>query len=172
VPRKVYSDGDRAAVWVALQANENNVAQTSRDTGVPEQTVREWRNAWKKDPPNFDAVMVEQVHSDFLTVAESTRDLLMVKYREAVERGEVKPDKFPLHIAILTDKVNLLRGLATSRSESTLALPSPEETRKLAENLVSAVRGAIDKAQEREQDIIEVVDYVEEQAPKALPSGS
>jgi ribosomal protein L22 len=62
---------------------------------------------------------------------------------------------------MLQDKVSIAKGLATSRTETVHALPSPQE---MAEVLGAVLKGAIQSAQERDLDIIdaEIV---------ALPSG-
>lgn len=163
-----YTDADRAAVWVALQANEGNVARSHRDTGIPEQTIRDWKKRWKDEPPEFETGLVEVVNNSFIERAEHVRDKLLAKYEEAVDKGTVNPDKFPVHLAILDDKIRLHRGMATSRTEQTLALPRPDEIRAMFQGLVV---GALEAAANREQDIIDV-ELVEEQSVKELPAAS
>lgn len=150
-------------MFMALQVNKGAVATTSRDTGVPEQTVREWKQKWLKEPPSFDDKVFETAQGDFIERTEYVRDLLLKQYTEAVERKEVKPDKMPLHMAILIDKVAMLKGIKNARAEPASSLPSPEHVRAMIQG---AVQGALASAQEREQDIIDA-EIVEQ--PKGLP---
>jgi hypothetical protein len=90
-----------------------------------------------------------------------SRDKLLVKFEEAVDAGLLKPEKMPIAIGILDDKVRLHRGLATTRSESTVALPSSDEVRELFSGLI---RGAITAATERQDEVIEL----DEQSIKEL----
>lgn len=163
--KRVYNDGDKAAVWTALQVNKGNVAATHRDTGVPEQTIRDWKKQWDEVPPEFDEQVITAEIQGFLQKAESVRDMLLEKYSAALAANKVSPDKMPVHIGIFIDKVQLLRGLATSRTENTVALPSAEELKQLFRGMV---QGALEAQNERDEDIIDV--ELEEQAePKALP---
>lgn len=149
-----YTEAERASVFIALEANQGNVARSARDTGVPKQTVRDWKRKWQQEgPPDFDETVFETVASSFIEQAERVRDKILLKFEEAVDKGELKPDKMPIAIGILDDKVRLHKGLATSRSESTLALPSPEEVREMFSGLI---RGAIEAATNREAEIIDL----------------
>jgi len=162
--KRVYTDEERAAVFVALKVNEGNAARSSRDTGVPENTVRDWKARWASrqwDVPNLDHQ--EKATSEAITATERVRDKALLLLEDKL--GEVKPDKLATVYGILDDKVRLHRGLPTSRSESQLALPAAEEVR---DRLIEGVRLALTAQREREQDIIEV--DVEEQAQVALPA--
>ena len=152
--KRTYSERDRAAVYVALQINDGNVLRSSRETGVPEQTVREWKKKFETDPPDLETT--EAAASDFVEKAEEVRDLLLSEYLKALKAGKINPDKMPIHIGIFTDKVNLLKGLATSRREDVVGLPNAEQVRELAAGVFDAMRFALDSAKEREQDIIDV----------------
>lgn len=68
-------------------------------------------------------------------------------------------------MGVLDDKTRMALGLATSRTEVTHSLPSPEEMRLLAQSYAD---GAVSAALERDEAIIDVT--VEEQAPRALVS--
>jgi hypothetical protein len=47
---RAYSKGERACVFLSLAANRGNVKRTARETGVPESTVRLWRNERGLEP--------------------------------------------------------------------------------------------------------------------------
>lgn len=164
-----YTDDDKVMVYIALTSNDNNIKRTSRDTGVPMQTIREWRAKWQEEgPPIADEAMAE-ISNDFVARAERVRDMLLEKFEAEVRAGTLKAEKMPVAIAILDDKIRLHRGLATSRSETVHALPPPEE---LTAIFAGHIAKALTQAREREQDIIDA-EFTEEQA-KALspPQGS
>lgn len=162
--KREYNDEDRQAVWVTLQVNKGNVARTARDTHMPEQTVRDWKKAWEAEAPDFDPEIIEETVSVFTDRAERIRDLLMENYEKALRQGKISPDKMPIHIGIFVDKIQLLRGLATTRQEAKLALPSPEEARQLFEGVV---KGALEMAKERDEALYDV--DLGEQSVKELP---
>lgn len=164
---RAYDESDRASVFLALQVNKGNVARTHRDTGVPEQTIRDWKKQFETDgPPNLE--LVEEIRGDFLDSAERVRDKLIQSYEKALDGGKINPDKMPVHIGILTDKIQLLRGMATSRSEQSVALPSADQMRELAGGVFNAMLEAVSKQDERSQDIIEAEYSEVENNPKEL----
>lgn len=165
--KRKYTDEDRAAVYVALQVNKGNVARTSKETLVPEATVREWKKRFVTDPPDLETT--EAVLSDFTTTAERVRDKLIKSYEAALDAGKVNPDKMPVHIGIFVDKVQLLRGLATSRQEQLNGLPSTDQVRELATGVFDAMRLALVKAEQREAIIDGEFTEVVEQ-PEGLPA--
>lgn len=160
--KRQYTDSDKAAVYLALQVNKGAVAQSARDTEVPEQTIRDWKRKWTSgewDPPEQE--VLEGIVDDFVSDMERVRNKSLQMLENKLD--DVKPDKLATVIGILDDKIRLARGLATSRSESTLALPSEEE---VANRLLQGARLALEKAREREEDIIDV--DLTEQSPKEL----
>jgi len=61
--RRAYDALDHAAVHNALTRNQDNVKRTARETGVPENTVRRWRNHWRVSgaPSHEDTVHAQQI---------------------------------------------------------------------------------------------------------------
>lgn len=167
MPRTKYTEAERAAAYVALKANNWNVARSAKDVNIPENTVRDWARVWEKEPPQFDQELLQQTNEMFVDRAERLRDKLLFLYEQAVDKGEVKADKYPVALAILDDKIRLHRGLATTRTESKVALPSAEEVRGLFRELAQS---AVADIELREQDIIEA--DLDEQSPKELVSNS
>lgn len=170
MPRKkhIYTEQDRVAVYVALKTSEGNSAKVSRETGIPEQTVRDWKKSWDKDggPPQELLDAAQHLSAEFVEQATSVRDILLEQYRAALQRGEIKPDKMPIHIGIFDDKIRLHKGLATSRTESVSALPNPEQIVSL---LGAIAARAVEAADRRDEDIIDA-EVVEQ--PKGLPASS
>lgn len=162
--KRTYSDEQRANVYFALQVNNDNIARTSRDTGVPEATVRDWRATWERDgvPPEVLNVS-ENIATDFVEAAEEVRDLALDELRRQIVAGEVKAAQLIATVGVLEDKIRLGKGLATSRSETVHAV-DPAAIRK---ELEAYVLDAINTEAEREQDIIDA--EFEEITPKGLP---
>src|SRR5690242_16807835 len=82
--RATYTEAELARLYVTLVTNEGNVKRTSRDTGIPESTVRRWKQTWEAEgPPKLDEV--EQVAADMVTETEAVRDLALQKIKERLE---------------------------------------------------------------------------------------
>lgn len=161
--RTTYSDEDLARLYVSLTANEGNVKRTARDTGIPESTVRSWKQKWETDgPPSYGEV--EVAVSDFTTDAERVRNKALASIEEKIPGAKV--GELTTLVGVLDDKIMRARGLATGRVEHTLALPAADEIR---EALSAVFQGAIQAAANREADIIDA-EVIEEQAVKALPA--
>lgn len=163
--KRNYTDADRAAVYVALGVNKGIVARAARDTGIAAQTIRDWKNKWEKgewEPPNEDDV--SKTILDVTGKIAAIRDEALTLLHERL--GDTKTTKeLAVIFGIMDDKIRLAQGLATSRSETVHALPSPEEMRDL---FVGMVQGALTAQNARDVDVIEVT---QEQA-KALPRGT
>lgn len=162
--KKVYSDEERAAIFLSLKVAEGNVARASRETSVPQQTVRDMKRRWESgewDPPDRD--LLDAVADSYILKIERVRDKALNLLEERV--GDTKnPKDIATIFGILDDKIRLARGLATSRSETVYKLPEPEE---MAEVMAGMVQGALEAQRKR---VIEI-DSVVEQAPKALNAG-
>lgn len=54
MPRRRYSDSERAEALAALAANAGNRAKTARQLGIPRQTLAEWVAAGELAPGVFE----------------------------------------------------------------------------------------------------------------------
>lgn len=132
---------------MTLTVNDGNVKRTARGLAVPESTVRRWRDMWRDDgPPDLD--VVEEAATTFVIEAERVRDRALQILDGKLEGAT--PSALVAVVGVLTDKVAVARGLATSRTEHIQALPPPEE---IAKSLAQVLQGAIAAAQERQSDI-------------------
>lgn len=159
--RTTYSDEELARLYVTLTVNEGNVKRTARDTGIPESTVRSWKQKWEagEPPPS-----VEIAISDFVEDAERVRDKALVAVEEKIPLAKV--GELTTLIGVLTDKIDRARGMATGRVEHVYALPPADEIRR---TLTEVFEGARLAAANREAEIIDA-EVIEEQALKALPA--
>lgn len=145
------------------------VKRAAKETGVPEQTVRNWKRRWDVEglPESIGKELDTKVLPDFVTQALRVRDLALTKIEEVIPEATIKNlPALGTIVGILEDKVRMAQGLATSRTEVTHSLPSPEEMRTLAQ---SYAQGAVSAALERDEAIIDAEEIVE-QAPRALLS--
>lgn len=149
MPPKTYSEEDRAAVYVVLVTNEWNVKRTARETGIPEQTVRRWKNDFiENGPPNTENL--EEALGDFLEEAEKVRWKAIRVLDHKIK--DAKPSELITVIGVLDDKISRARGLALNRVEHVHALPSPEE---MAAQLRAAMQGVLEAATRRQEEIID-----------------
>lgn len=126
--KRTYTDAEKAAAVVALDANNGNVKRTSREVGVAEQTIRDWKKLSERgalSPAVRAAIPAAQ--DDFADKAERIRSYAMDELETQVLNGELKGAVLITVIGVLTDKLRITRGEVTSRSEVVAKPASPEE---------------------------------------------
>ena len=155
-----WSDQDRAAAYVLWVSNDKNVRKTSRECGIPTNTLRYWVKGWNESGPP-DAVLDEipaQMY-EFVHHANRVRQNAMDKLEELIPQAEVKQlSAIATVVGIMDDKIRLATGLATKRTETVQILPSREDMKELMGGFVDGLVGA---AESRAGEIIDV--EVEEQ---------
>jgi transposase-like protein len=154
VAKRTYTDRDMANVYVALRVNNDNIARSARDTGVPESTVRDWRSTWERDggAPQNIIEMAAGAATDFVIDATRLRDKALAELERLIDSGEVKPAQLIAAVAVTEDKIRLAKGLATSRSESVRVDVDPKEVR---DQLAKYIQDAIAVTDARDKDINE-----------------
>jgi len=154
-------------VYVVLTANDGNVKRTSRETGVPENTVRRWRDDFKKNPPSVE--LIEHAAGDFVGEADEIRMMGLTALRGKLEQlvanpKDVNVGQVTTMIGILTDKIDRASGLADRRVEHEHRLNSGD----IRDALVGFVSDMQQLARSREYEIQEA-EIIEQ---PALPAGS
>lgn len=125
--KRHYSDEDKANVLNLLEVNEGNVKRTARDTGVAEQTIRDWKKSWTgKGVPASVQAALPAVQGEFGDNAERVRNLMLDQLEAAVLNNELKGRDLIVGIGVLTDKLRLSRGESTSRTETIAAPPTAD----------------------------------------------
>jgi len=153
-----YTDEDKAKGHLALQVNAGNVLRSSRDTGIPEATLRDWKKSWEKDGVPIEILeYAEQFASDFVEDATRVRDLALAELEKAIRSGDLKSEKLITVVGVLEDKIRLGKGLATSRHETVQKLPDASELREV---LGGYIAETMRDAAQREDDINEVEDEI------------
>lgn len=164
--RATYSDDELARLYVTLHTNEGNVKRTTRDTGIPESTVRSYKKKWEENgPPALD--QIEQAVVEYVGTMERTRDLALQRMHERLEADKGTLPQIATVFGVLTDKIDRARGLPSGTVEHKHTLPSPDEIRA---TLGALVEGAMAAHQEREEDIIDA--EFAEQPKQLLPRGT
>lgn len=162
--RATYTDDQKAAVYVALAANEGNVKRTARDTGVPISTIRRWRDEWQRLESLPAPQVLDEAIESFADKAESIRMKALMELERQLHTA--KPGDLIKIVGILDDKITRARGLADRTVEHRHVLPTADELRELVTGFAEASRQT---ALTRAEDIIEA--EVVEQAPvRALPA--
>jgi transposase-like protein len=159
--RATYNESDKARVYVVLASNDGNVKRTSRETGVPENTVRRWKKEFEESPPSTE--LVETAVGDFVGDAERVRHKALLKIEALIDGDKVKVGELNNTVGILTDKIDRARGLDVKRVEHEHRL-DPASVR---EALVGFMQDMQQMSRAREVEIVEA--EVVEQA--ALPAG-
>lgn len=173
--KRVYTDEDKAKVLVALDANNGIVKRTARETGVAEQTIRDWKKQAERGALSAGVQSaLPAAASDFAGKTETVRDLMLDELEAKVRNSELNGRDLITGIGVLTDKLRVTRGEATSRTEHVEAV-DPQE-------IGAAVKDFLDRAfaagTQRDYDIAlsdeDISDAEWEQAPVAgeLPAAS
>lgn len=116
--RRQYTDSDKAAALVALEANGGNVKLTARQLGLPRQTLALWaqNKHISADVPNIQHQKRDELLTLFMDEIQAALDLMASKRHEASYRDLVRA------VGIFTDKYQLLSGAATDRSERNITV--------------------------------------------------
>jgi transposase-like protein len=177
MPGRRYSAEDKAQIIASLEANDGNVKRTARELDVPEQTVRDLkRKAEKGQLPATVSAAVPAAMQGTLDEFERIRNKALVALEMEVDdfirtRGlgsTIKGKDLITMMGVLTDKIRLMQGQATSRHEAVSVGPTPEE---IGEAVAQYLGIAFENALEREADIedAEFEEQADREAVAALP---
>jgi transposase-like protein len=147
--RRKYSDSQKANALAVLSANRGNVLRTSRELNIPERTLNDWShlaenamNPNSKRPVSPDyaieiAQLREEKETDLADEYESVTRLYLNHAKKDKVIAETRGRDAVFSAAIATDKMQLLRNLPTSITETI-------ERQDVAIILQSALSDAID----------------------------
>jgi hypothetical protein len=109
--RRRYSDDDRANALAALAANGGNVERTATQLGIPQSTLRHWVDG-DRHPEALQ--MGEQKKGPLADTLEVVAFALAGDLADPARRAGAKVPDLALALAIVIDKMRLLREQATS----------------------------------------------------------
>lgn len=127
--KRNYSDTDRKQTAALYLSFNKNVYQTSKKTGVPASTIRAWARGWEAG--GFPDIVPEPPTpaENFIDKAEEVRWRMISELERKTHKAT--PRDLITGIGVLTDKINVARGLATSRTEVVKAeIPTAKEIAK------------------------------------------
>jgi transposase-like protein len=104
-----YSDQRRAEALAALDANGGNLSKTSRDTGIPRQTLQEWRDG--RVPEGVPELRQEKKAALADRLEELAHTIVDALPGKVADAGL---QQAATSLAIAIDKMQLLRGEATA----------------------------------------------------------
>ncbi len=122
---RVYTDAERVAALAALDANADNLKRTSRETGIPRNTLRRWANG-------------EGVAAKLTEQREECRTLVLARIEEvAAEVLETIPGSLPgapphqlaTTFGILADKIIALRAFTKDGGDAAKGKPLTDADR-------------------------------------------
>lgn len=130
--RRRYTDEERATAVVALEAEgypdkTGALTAVSRRMGVPGTTLRRWFKSEQNPPP---AEMVHEKKIDL--VAAIKAELAEVVAAFSSTRPDADYRALMTAFGILTDKLQLLEGKATQRTEVHVTSPTDELRSRIA----------------------------------------
>lgn len=165
--RRTYSPEDQARVAVILQANAGNVKRTARETSVPPMTVRDWKVKWEAEgyPDPIEEVL-PAISEEITERMDYARGLAVDTVIAKLRDGKVSAKDAAWIAQVFTDKIQLIRGMATSRSESVQV--AAVDAKALAAELAGYVAKTVEAAKDRHEEITIEDGEWSEQAQPAL----
>jgi len=159
---RLWSDQDKARVWVAVEANEGNKARAARDAQVPPATVSKWFREWERagGPPESVLKYVHSMSEDFTTRMELARSMTMDRLVEIIP-NVTNAQQAAVIIGILSDKIDRVRN-----AKIPPPAPAPVSLEQVQGQVGEWLIEAVAKAAQRRVDTIESTAV--EQAEPAL----
>lgn len=150
--RRTYSPTEQARVALLLKANDGNVKRTARDAHIPPMTVRDWKQKWEASgyPEPIEEVL-PAVADDVTGYMDQARSLAVDVVIEKLRDGKVSAKDAAWIASVFTEKINLIRGLATGRTETVQV--AQVDARELAKELATYVAKTVEAAQVRHEEI-------------------
>lgn len=110
--RVSYTDEDKAAALAMLDANDGNVKGTADSLGIPESTLRSWKN--DRGTPRNIAELRDKNRGELSDRIFNLTHLVLDNLPEKLDEASAK-DLF-VSLGILVDKLQLLKGQPTNHS--------------------------------------------------------
>jgi transposase-like protein len=155
-----YTDEDKGAVLRSLTLNDGNITRTARELNIPKGTVQTWKAEWERHGASEEIVVAASEQAEqFIADATRARDTALSKWEEKVNNDEVAARDLMTGVGVLTDKLNLAKGLDRKNSDK----PALDNA-ALREIARGVVEGAVSSALRREEEIVEA-EYEEVETP-------
>lgn len=107
MPRRHYTEADRAIALAKLKANDGNLERTSRECGIPRETIRRWKNEPDRAaPPDVR----QEKEAEVLALIESALIAVLGK----IPHAEGNVQQYAMAAGILVDKQAKLKTPAAA----------------------------------------------------------
>lgn len=165
-----HSQETKYWAYVIWKANGENAYRASKETGINESTIRSWVKVWRTEGiPEEANDIIAEIATDHTGRLAQVRDKALERLLQVIpDATEKQIGSLATVVGIMEDKIRLVAGLPTSRSETTQrnALPSKEQMKEFVDQLVEA-------SNTRTAEIVDAdIEIIGEQAKKALPEGA
>ena len=134
--RRTYSDREKAEALAALEANSDNLTRTAEDLGIPRSTLQYWR-----DGGGVNGEVTKLRHQKKQSLADKLGEIaeaLAGDLFDETKRRRASIQQIATSMAIVIDKMQLLRGDPTTIERRDDTLTPDERAARLAELLDAA----------------------------------
>lgn len=161
----MYTDEEKASVFLALTTHEGNVERSSRDTGVPASTVRGWKKEWAEQGASQEvATLAAEKAYEFIEDATRVRDAALKQIEEKLPTAKVS--ELNAVVGTLDDKIVRARALQRGSGDDK---PQQIDAKAVGELLASFVGTALEQQRERAAAIHQAT---ENKPTEALPAST
>jgi len=114
--RRRYTEADKATALAVLKARGNDLSKAARDTDIPRTTLQRWQSEPRNAAP---LELRQQKERDAAGAWSELRDLALDRARATVldDSQKIQFRDLSWTAAVATDKVQLLTGKPTERTE-------------------------------------------------------
>ena len=134
--KRDYSDKEKASALAALDFNGGNLKYTAQQLGISERTLGWWAGRYKKKQSD-EAPQAGGSNPDILVqkqeIKESLADRLELLAHKYIDRLEKLEKVTAIDMAVVVDKMLLLRGQATNISKDVSAMKLEERQGRILE---------------------------------------
>ena len=134
--RRTYSDREKAEALAALDANSGNLTRTADDLGIPYSTLRDWANG--RGLNGGVAELRSQKKASLADTLADVAEALAGDLFDESKRHRASIQQIATAMAIVIDKMQLLRGDPTTIERRDDTLTPDERAARLAELLDAA----------------------------------
>ena len=164
VARVQYTEPEKAQAFVIWVSTDYNMFRTSKDTGIPQSTIRNWIRDWKQEKNIPELEAVEQQVDDFIAEADIVRFRALRRIKEVLpEAGPQQLGSLVTVVGVLSDKIDRVKGLPNQRVQHTVDTTSVDAT------LSKFLDGLSELSKNREDELVITVADVVEQPVLGLP---
>lgn len=157
---RVWTAQDRAHALAVLDQNSGVIKRTARQLGMPESTLRVWRDEQQSNPNPYVLEVIKESGEKFkqrsIEIIELSQEIQVrgmrdrLRSRDPISLREIK--EAATIGAIAVDKLVLHQGKEPAKVDHNISISADESAKVFAE----AISLALESANERTKDVIEL----------------